>query len=61
MKPYIENDMCIGCGACVKVCPMKGKVIAMKNGKACVLDAKSCDLGRACEMICPTKAFKFIG
>jgi len=43
---------------------MKGKVIAMKdiNGskKACVLDADSCDLGRACQRVCPTKAFKFI-
>ena len=48
----------------MKVCPMKGKVIAMKDVKgkrmACVLDADSCDLGRACEMVCPTKAFKFI-
>jgi ferredoxin len=65
MKPFVEAEKCIGCGACVKVCPLKGKVIAMKdiNGKkkACVLDAGSCDLGRACEMVCPTKAFKFIG
>jgi ferredoxin len=64
MKPFIETDKCIGCGACVKVCPMKGKVIAMKDinrsKKACVLDADSCDLGRACERVCPTKAFKFI-
>jgi ferredoxin len=65
MKPFIETGRCIGCGACVKVCPMKGKVIAMKDirgeMKACVLDAASCDLGRACERVCPTKAFKFIG
>jgi len=29
--------------------------------KECVLDAASSDLGRACEMVCPTKAFEFIG
>jgi len=64
MKPYIDSAKCIGCGFCVKVCPLKGKVITMKDisgkKKACVLDAASCDLGKACERVCPTKAFKFI-
>jgi NAD-dependent dihydropyrimidine dehydrogenase PreA subunit len=64
IKPFVNEEKCIGCGACVKVCPLKGKVIAMKavkgKSKACVLDADSCDRGRACEMVCPTKAFTFI-
>jgi NAD-dependent dihydropyrimidine dehydrogenase PreA subunit len=65
MKPFVDARRCSGCGACVSVCPMKGKVIAMKDihgeRKACVLDAGSCDLGRACERVCPTKAFRFVG
>ncbi len=41
MKPTIDQKLCIGCGACVAICP---EVFELKdNGKAQVKDENACE------------------
>ena len=39
--PKILADSCIGCGACVTVCP-EGDVLALVNGKATIVNGYKC-------------------
>lgn len=58
MPPNINKDKCIGCGACVKACPMN--VLEVKEDhKAHVERPKDCVECRACEAACPVKAITF--
>jgi len=56
VKINIDQTKCIGCGACVAVCPecfeMKGSSSKVKN-KTC--ECKSCDLKEVVEA-CPAEA-----
>jgi NAD-dependent dihydropyrimidine dehydrogenase PreA subunit len=53
----IDEEKCIGCGACVDLCP--AKILYLDdNGKCKVTDEKKCDKLRGCERICPTDAIK---
>jgi 2-oxoglutarate ferredoxin oxidoreductase subunit delta len=54
MPPSISEKLCDGCGACVEVCPVA--VLAMKDGKAVVVNVEACTECRACETSCPTGA-----
>lgn len=36
----VDKEKCIGCGACVSLCP---DTFAMKNSKATVISEKDCD------------------
>jgi ferredoxin len=49
----IDKKTCIGCGACIAVCPHSA--ISLKNGKA-EIDQKKCKKCYACIDICPVKA-----
>lgn len=51
----IDKEKCIGCGACVAVCPHDA--IEMKDGKA-VIDQKKCKDCKECIKICPVDAIK---
>ena len=53
-KPKINEDLCIGCGACEALC---SNVFKLENGKAKVVDedCKGCDCQEAIES-CPANA-----
>jgi len=54
----IDRDLCIGCGACVKVCPQD--TITLIDGRATVTGRRSLNCGH-CEAICPTGAARVAG
>lgn len=56
-KPDIDHEKCIGCGICVKLCPMQN--IALENKKAISHD--QCTMCYRCFSHCPTKALTILG
>jgi NAD-dependent dihydropyrimidine dehydrogenase PreA subunit len=57
----VDEELCIGCGACVAMCPKKILYIHEKTGKCKVTDENQCDRRRGCESACPVEAIKVIG
>jgi thioredoxin reductase/Pyruvate/2-oxoacid:ferredoxin oxidoreductase delta subunit len=53
--PIIDLARCVGCGACVQVCPEDG-VLALVHGQAAVVNGARCVGVAACERACPTAA-----
>jgi formate hydrogenlyase subunit 6/NADH:ubiquinone oxidoreductase subunit I len=51
----VREEMCIGCGLCVRVCPQKA--ISLVWSKAHI-DGKSCTNCHLCQEICPRGAIK---
>jgi len=56
----IDEQLCIGCGACVKLCPKKILVMDDKGGKCKVKDEDKCDRLRGCVRVCPVQAITII-
>ncbi len=54
-KPYVIEDLCVGCGACAKVCAHDGPQIA--DGK-CVIDHNKCVGCGRCIGVCPKDAIE---
>ena len=56
--PHIDISHCIGCGACVDVCP-EGNVLAVIAGKAAIINSTSAsDMGSVprCARSAPSKS-----
>lgn len=52
--PIIDQQLCNGCGLCVRACP--NLALVLKKGKAIVAFPSSCDYTGICEAICPKQA-----
>ena len=55
-KIVIRTDFCKGCGICVEFCPKQ--VLALKGGKAVVVDIDACIACNFCELRCPDFAIR---
>jgi len=53
--PWVEQNKCVGCGACINICP--AGAISLKNGKA-VIDQDKCTHCGKCFDVCPQEAIR---
>ena len=60
MEKLVEIDqaLCTGCGACVKMCPAKILYIDKATKTAKVTDDKACDRLAGCMRVCKAGAIK---
>ena len=54
-KPVVKWEKCVGCGICVRACPVEGKAIEVRNGKA-EYDYSKCIKCYCCQEMCPEEA-----
>ena len=57
-RPQINLDLCVGCGACVHVCPFN--VLEVVNEKAIAARLEDCTGYAACAAECPTNAIQLV-
>ena len=57
--PHIDISHCIGCGACVDVCP-EGNVLAVIAGKAAIINGHKCIGHGLCAEVCPVGAIEIV-
>ncbi len=55
LHPYIDLDVCIGSGACIKACPEKD-ILGLIGNQVSVINAASCVGHGACFHACPVEA-----
>ena len=55
LMPWIRQDACVGCGACVEICP--AGAITLEGNKATILQ-EVCTRCSACMTACPTGAVR---
>ncbi len=56
-KPYINHNKCVGCGECVRSCPMHTIELVEKNGKKqAKINRNDCILCYCCQELCPLVA-----
>ena len=52
----VDSDVCIGCGACIGVCPVEA--IHMSDSQTAYVDAAECVACGGCTDTCPTGAIQ---
>ena len=52
--PEIDRRRCLGCGACVRACPLG--VLALVQGQPTIVQVDRCDYCGRCEAACPHQA-----
>ncbi len=57
--PRIHTESCIGCGACIAVCP-EGDVLGLLNGKASIINGHKCIGHGLCAEECPVGAITMV-
>jgi putative YpdA family bacillithiol system oxidoreductase len=57
--PHIDVSHCIGCGACIDVCP-EGNVLAVIAGKAAIINGHKCIGHGLCAEVCPVGAIEIV-
>ena len=55
MAVVVDEDACVGCEACVPICPVEA--ISIEDDKA-VIDQDLCTECEACVVECPVEAIK---
>jgi len=55
LHPYVNENVCIGSGACIEACPEKN-ILAIVNGRATTVNASRCVGHGACFHACPVQA-----
>ncbi len=64
MPTEVNAEKCIGCGACVSVCPASPNVYEMRDTdagkKSIVKNRDACIECGACVTSCPTEAIKMV-
>jgi thioredoxin reductase/Pyruvate/2-oxoacid:ferredoxin oxidoreductase delta subunit len=57
--PHIDVEYCIGCAACVPVCP-EGDVLGIVGGKAAIVNGTKCIGHGLCAEVCPVGAITMV-
>jgi thioredoxin reductase/Pyruvate/2-oxoacid:ferredoxin oxidoreductase delta subunit len=58
LHPVVNEALCFGSGACVKICPEKA--LGVVNGKAVLINAAHCIGHGACAAVCPVEAITLV-
>ena len=54
----IDEELCPGCGACVKICPQRILFVDEADNVCRATDETKCDRLRGCERACLTQPIK---
>jgi thioredoxin reductase/ferredoxin len=59
LHPIIDPSLCIGCKACINVCP-EGDILGLINNKAQLVEPSNCIGHGACKTACPRGAISLV-
>ena len=59
IKITVDENSCVGCGLCVKDCPMK--VFELRDGRSVPVRPEDCMGCLSCHEICPAQALEHSG
>jgi len=54
MAAKVNQDICVGCGICIKACPEPNAI--KKGGKTVSINTAVCKMCLLCASVCPKKA-----